>query len=51
VEVEGGRLVAKPQRWSTSGDTFSLKRTNALVLVNAGSPVEGVAKTLLLPPV
>lgn len=49
VEAEGGRLVVKPQRWSTSGDTYSLKRTNALVLVNAGSPVEGVAKTLLLP--
>ncbi len=51
VEVEDGRLVAKPQRWSTSGDTFSLKRTNALVLVNASSPMEGVAKTLLLPPI
>ncbi|WP_367874694.1 molybdopterin molybdotransferase MoeA [Luteolibacter sp. Populi] len=48
VEVEGGKLVAKPQRWSTSGDTFSLMRTNALVLVNGGSPVKGVAKTLLL---
>ncbi|WP_052573823.1 molybdopterin molybdotransferase MoeA [Haloferula sp. BvORR071] len=48
VEAEAGRLVAKPQRWSTSGDTFSLQRTNALVLVNPGSPVEGVAKTLLL---
>jgi molybdopterin molybdotransferase len=48
VEAEGGRLVVRPQRWSTSGDTFSLMRTNALVLVNASSPVEGVAKTLLL---
>jgi molybdopterin molybdotransferase len=48
VEVEDGRLVARPQRWSTSGDTFSLLRTNALVLVNSSSPVEGVAKTLLL---
>lgn len=48
VEAEGGRLVARPQRWSTSGDTFSLLRTNALVLVNPSSPVEGVAKTLLL---
>jgi molybdopterin molybdotransferase len=49
VEAEAGRLVARPQRWSTSGDTFSLLRTNALVLVNPSSPVEGVAKTLLLP--
>ena len=50
VEAGGGRLVVRPQRWSTSGDTFSLLRTNALVLVNASSPVEGVAKTLLLAP-
>ncbi|MCW1911999.1 molybdopterin molybdotransferase MoeA [Luteolibacter sp. GHJ8] len=48
VEMEAGRLVVRPQRWSTSGDTFSLLRTNALVLVNQASPVEGVAKTLLL---
>lgn len=48
VEMEAGRLVVRPQRWSTSGDTFSLLRTNALVLVNEASPVEGVAKTLLL---
>jgi molybdopterin molybdotransferase len=48
VEAEEGRLVVRPQPWSTSGDTFSLLRTNALMLVNQGSPMEGVAKTLLL---
>ncbi len=43
VRVEDGRLTATPKRWSTSGDTFSLASTNALIRVNEGSP-----RTLLL---
>ncbi len=42
------QLVVTPQRWSTSGDTFSLAGTNALARVNASSPREGRVETLLL---
>lgn len=48
VRAEAGRLVVSPRRWSTSGDTFSLAGTNALVRVNATSPADGRASTLLL---
>lgn len=47
VEADAGRLVVTPRRWSTSGDTFSLAGTNALVRVNESSPA-GRAATLLL---
>jgi molybdopterin molybdotransferase len=47
VRPEAGRLVATPRRWSTSGDTFSLAGTNALVRVIDPLPA-GRAPTLLL---
>jgi molybdopterin molybdotransferase len=47
VAADAGRLVVTPRRWSTSGDTFSLAGTNALVRVNESSPA-GRAATLLL---
>ena len=50
VTVRNGRLVVTPQRWSTSGDTFSLAGTNALARVNAGSPADRLVQTLLLNP-
>lgn len=48
VTAQSGRLVATPRRWSTSGDTFSLTGTNALVQINESSPSGGRAATLLL---
>ncbi len=45
-----GRLVAEPRRWTTSGNTFSLVGTNALLAVNAHSPTAGRALALLLTP-
>ena len=45
-----GQLTVSPKRWSSSGDTFSLAGTNALVLVNPESPCQGRALTLLLEP-
>jgi molybdopterin molybdotransferase len=47
VAADAGRLVVTPRRWSTSGDTFSLAGTNALVRVNDSSTA-GRAATLLL---
>lgn len=48
VEMRGGPLIAHPRKWSSSGDTFSLSGTNALLRITAdvspGEPVE----TLLL---
>ena len=44
VSVSGGRLVAKAQKWSTSGDTFSLIETNSLIRIDPG----GNHRTLLL---
>ncbi len=38
VRVENGNLVATPKQWSTSGDTFSLTSTNALIRVNNSPP-------------
>jgi molybdopterin molybdotransferase len=46
--VEEGRLAVAPKRWSSSGDTFSLAGTNALVRVNDSSPADGIVETLLL---
>lgn len=48
AEALSGSLVVSPLRWSTSGDTFSLAGTNALVQVNESSPSGTRAKTLLL---
>ena len=48
AEIRSGTLVVSPLRWSTSGDTFSLAGTNALVLVNGSSPSNNRVKTLLL---
>jgi len=48
VFVRDGQLAVTPKRWSTSGDTFSLAGTNALVRVNENSPAAGRVETLLL---
>jgi molybdopterin molybdotransferase len=48
--VSDGRLVVRPKPWSSSGNTFSLTGTNALVQVNANSPCDGKVLTLLLEP-
>lgn len=48
--VSGGRLLVQPKPWSSSGNTFALAGTNALVQVNADSPRDGQALTLLLAP-
>ena len=48
VAAEAGRLVVTPKRWSTSGDTFSLAGTNALVRIPTEPPTDGFAETLLL---
>jgi molybdopterin molybdotransferase len=40
VVVRDGRLVAMPKQWSSSGDTFSLVGTNALIrLPTDGDPI------------
>ncbi len=46
--IEGGKLKVRPQMWSSSGDSFAIATTNALILVNADSPSNGFAQTLLL---
>ncbi len=51
VVVRNNKLVVTPQRWSTSGDTFSLAGTNALARVDAASPADGHVLTLLLNPI
>ena len=48
VFVRDGQFAVTPKRWSTSGDTFSLAGTNALVRVSETSPADGRAETLLL---
>ena len=50
TSVRGGRLSVMPLPWSSSGNTFSLAGTNALMLVNSTSPADGKALTLLLEP-
>jgi molybdopterin molybdotransferase len=47
VAADAGRLVVTPRRWSTSGDTFSLAGTNALVRVNDLSPTHRAATLFL----
>ena len=44
VSTRNGKLVATPQRWSSSGNTFSLSGTNALIRVDGS----GELRTLLL---
>ncbi len=44
VSIKNGALTSTPKHWSTSGDTFSLTGTNALIRVNADEP----RRTLLL---
>ncbi len=46
--VQEGQILVTPLRWSSSGNTFALATTNALVRVNAKSPCEGFVETLLL---
>lgn len=48
--AEDGILKVHPKPWSSSGNTFSLAGTNALVQVNEVSPRGGLALTLLLEP-
>lgn len=43
-----GRITVHPKPWSSSGNSFALSGTNALVQVNAQSPANGRALTLLL---
>jgi molybdopterin molybdotransferase len=38
VVANEGKLVAQPRRWSSSGDTFSLAETNALIRLRADVP-------------
>jgi molybdopterin molybdotransferase len=42
--IQDGLLTVTPKRWSTSGDTFSLAGTNALIRI----PQDGPIRTLLL---
>jgi len=46
--VRDGQILVTPKSWSSSGNSFSLAGTNALVRVNAEPPREGFADTLLL---
>jgi molybdopterin molybdotransferase len=51
VVVRDGRLVAIPKHWSSSGDTFSLVGTNALIrLPREGDPIPpgAIVRVLLL---
>lgn len=50
ASARDGILKVDPKPWSSSGNTFSLAGTNALVQVNACSPRDGRALTLLLEP-
>lgn len=36
--IRNARLIATPKPWSSSGDTFSLTRTNALIRVSSEAP-------------
>jgi molybdopterin molybdotransferase len=48
VFAADGHLVVTPLRWSTSGDTFSLAGTNALIRLGETLPADGRLETLLL---
>lgn len=49
VVVREGRLLAIPKRWSSSGDTFSLVGTNALIrLPQQGEPIPPTANVRVL---
>jgi molybdopterin molybdotransferase len=47
VAADAGSLVVTPRRWSTSGDSFSLTGTNALVRVTDLPPTDRAATLLL----
>jgi molybdopterin molybdotransferase len=48
VSLADGRLFVTPKRWSTSGDTFSLVGTNALIRVGEKLPADRMVESLLL---
>jgi len=48
VNVIDGHCVASPKRWSSSGDTFSLAGTNALIHVLADAKPGDLVPTLML---
>lgn len=48
--VENGKLLVTPKKWATSGNTFSLAGTNALIRVKGEPSADGLAETLLLGP-
>lgn len=48
VSAENGKLLVSPKKWATSGNTFSLAGTNALIRVKSEPLADGLAETLLL---
>lgn len=48
VSIQNGSLVVTPLPWSTSGNTFSLAGTNALIRVPADWKIASPVETLLL---
>lgn len=48
VSFTGGKPLVRFKDWSTSGNSFTLAGTNALVRIHAGSPPGGPFETLLL---
>lgn len=48
VSVRDGRFVAEPRQWSSSGDTFSLAGTNALLRVVSDVALGSMVPALLL---
>lgn len=48
VVIRGGQLIAEPRPWSSSGDTFSLASTNALIRVTAEALPGSMVPVLLL---
>lgn len=45
VSGKNGQLIATPQRWSSSGDSFSLSKTNALIRVSDGQTLRSLLLT------
>lgn len=48
VSVGDGKLLVTPKKWATSGNTFSLAGTNALIRVKPETSADGLAETLIL---
>ncbi|MBC7979040.1 MAG: molybdopterin molybdotransferase MoeA, partial [Armatimonadetes bacterium] len=44
VSYNAGRIIVTPKRWSTSGDTFSLAGTNALLRIDKSSKLNEIAR-------